>query len=154
MKKSRPLQVLEDLLKVEQAELLELEAIRLELRRARSATLTLKRKGHKLMPATITVGGLGAVAVFTEFTGLNGTGDVIAPVGGVTFSVDNPSVATVDQLGNVTAVAEGNATVSATDAGNSLTASDVITVKPATSTVAQSATLVLTANAPQTLAKK
>lgn len=106
------------------------------------------------MPATITVGGLGAVAVFTEFTGLNGTGDVIAPVGGVTFSVDNPSVATVDQLGNVTAVAEGNATVSATDAGNSLTASDVITVRPATSTVAQSATLVLTANAPQTLAKK
>jgi len=107
-----------------------------------SAVLIFQGVTH--MPASIAVGGKGATAVFTEFSGPAGTGVVVAPVGAVTFASDNTAVATVDpSSGAVTAVAVGTANISGTDAGNSLTASDVITVTPA---VAESATLVLTAN--------
>ena len=97
------------------------------------------------MPATIQVGGHGAVFVFTEFTGPNGTGSIINPVGIVTYATSDPSIGTVDASGNVTAVAVGTCNIVGTDPGNSLTASDVLTVT-ASSVVAQSATGVLTAN--------
>ena len=121
------------------------------LRVARSAFLKI---GGCRMPATITVGGKGAVAVFTEFTGLNGTGSTIAPVSTPVFSSSDETVATIDQLGNVVAVAAGTATISATDPGNNLTASDTVTVEaaapppppPPPPPTAQSATLVVTAN--------
>jgi uncharacterized protein YjdB len=95
------------------------------------------------VPATIHVNGNGAVAVFTEFDMPGGTGNVVPPIGPVTFASDNTAVATVDSNGNCAAVAPGTANISATDAGNSLTASDVLTV---TAAPAVSATLVLTAN--------
>ena len=97
------------------------------------------------MPATIVVGGFGALATFQEWTGPNGTGNTVPPVGAVSFASDNAAVATVDSLGNVTAVAAGTANVSATDAGNGLTASDVLTVTAAAPPPAVSATLSLTA---------
>lgn len=109
---------------------------------ARSAILTLN--GGR-MPATIQVGGKGAVAVFTEFDGPNGTGNPVAPVGVVSFTSDDPSIANVDASGVVTAVAPGSTNIKGTDPGNGLSASDVITVVPAP-VLAQSATLVLTAN--------
>jgi uncharacterized protein YjdB len=95
------------------------------------------------MPATLTIGQT-ATAVFTEFSGPNGTGVVVAPIGPVTFSSSDPTIATVDPTsGLVTAVAPGAATITATDAGNGLTASDSVSDSPLT---AQSATLVITAN--------
>jgi uncharacterized protein YjdB len=111
---------------------------------AQSAILTFTdAKGNKIMPATLTVGQT-ANSVFTEFTGLNGTGVVIAPIGPVTFSSSAPLVATVDPAsGLVTAVGPGTATITATDSGNGLSASDSVSD---TALVAQSATLVITAN--------
>ncbi len=118
---------------------------------ARSAKLVI---GGQDMPATIVVGGAGAVAVFTEFTGTNGTGSIIAPISTPAFSSSDSTIATVDQLGNVVAVAPGTATITATDSGNNLTASDTVTVQaaapppppPPPPPTAQSATLVVTAN--------
>ena len=98
------------------------------------------------MPATILVGAT-ATAVFTEFTGPGGTGVTIPPIGAVSFASDNAAVATVDPASGIaTGVSAGTANISGTDAGNSLTASDVLTVTAAPPPVAQSATLVLTAN--------
>ena len=115
-------------------------------KKAHSATLTI---GDSSMPAAIVVGGNGAKAVFTEFTGPNGTGNPIAPIQTPVFSSSDATVATVDQSGNVTAVAPGTATISAVDNGNKLSASDTVTVTAAVTPpppVAQSATLVVTAN--------
>ena len=98
------------------------------------------------MPATITTTGNGATFTFTEYSGPNGTGNVVPPTVGIDYASDNTSVATVDANGNVTAVAVGTANISGTDPSNSLTASDVLTVTAGTS-VAVSATGVLTANA-------
>ena len=95
------------------------------------------------MPATIHLNGHGATAVFTEFDGPNGTGNPVPAIGPVSFTSSDPTIATVDNSGNIAAVAAGTATITATDAGNSLTASDTVTV---TAAVAVSATLVITAN--------
>jgi uncharacterized protein YjdB len=95
------------------------------------------------MPATLQVGQT-ATAVFTEFSGLNGTGVVVAPIGPVVFSSSDPSIATVDPAsGLVTAVAPGAATITGTDQGNGLTASDSVSDTPL---VAASATLVISPN--------
>lgn len=96
------------------------------------------------MPATIHVTGNGASSLFQEFTGPNGTGAPVKPIGPVTFASSDPTIATVDpNTGRCTAVAVGTTTITGTDAGNSLTASDTLTVVADT---AQSATLTLTAN--------
>lgn len=94
------------------------------------------------MPATIHVSGNGAQATFTEFDGPNGTGNVVPPVGPVVFSSSDPTIATVDPGGKCTAVAPGSVTITGTDQGNTLTASDTLTVTAAT---AVSATLSLQA---------
>ena len=104
----------------------------------KSATLSFGEKG---MPATIQV-GKQAQSNFKEWSGPNGTGTELPPVGPVSFSSDNPAVATVDPTSGVaTGVAPGTANISGTDGGNNLTASDVLTVS---APVAQSATLTLT----------
>lgn len=93
------------------------------------------------MPATLAPGKT-AVAVLHEFDGLNGTGNEVAPIGPVSYTSSDTTVATVDpSSGLVTAVAAGTATITGTDAGNGLTASDTVSD---TAVVAQSATLVLT----------
>jgi hypothetical protein len=113
------------------------EAVRPRL----SATLKLKVKGKHM--ATILVGGTGT-AVFQEWSGPSGTGDMLPPAGAVTFSSDNTSVATVDpNSGIVTGLALGTANISGVDAANNLTASTPVSVTE----VAQSATIVVTANA-------
>jgi len=96
------------------------------------------------MPATIHITGAGASSNFQEWTGSNGTGTSVKPIGPVTFTSSDATIATVDATtGAVAAVAVGTATITATDAGNSLTASDTVTV---TAALAVSATLALTAN--------
>lgn len=96
------------------------------------------------MPATIQVTGT-AQANWQEWSGPNGTGTELPPAGPVAYASSNPAVATVDpNLGVVTGVAPGTASISGTDSTNSLTASDTVTV---TAEEAQSATLTLTANA-------
>jgi hypothetical protein len=112
--------------------------------RARSATLIfLDSKGRRIMPAVLTVGQT-ATAVLHEFTGPNGTGTDIKPIGPVSYSTSDATIATVDAAsGLVTAVAAGVATITGTDAGNSLSASDTVSDTPLK---AQSATLVITPN--------
>jgi hypothetical protein len=109
---------------------------------ARSATLTFKtEKGTTHMPLTVHVNDKPGTAIFTEFDGPGGTGNKVPPVGAVSFTSSDPAVATVDAttgaLGYLTA---GSTTISGMDAGNSLTASDVLTV---IASVAVSATLTL-----------
>ena len=128
------------------AELKEITRIlrQLVVHKAVSATLIfLDEKGEPLVPATIHVNGNGATAAFTEFDMPGGTGDTVPPIGPVVFASDNTAVATVDNSGNCAAVGAGTCNISATDQGNGLVASDVLTVVAGT---AVSATLVLTAN--------
>jgi hypothetical protein len=113
--------------------------IRSTLGLAVAAKLTIE--GDSTMPATIQIGGKGATAVFTE---LNAQGGTVAPIDAPVFVSSAPAIATVDPAsGAVVAVAVGEATISASDAGNGLSASDTVTVVPAP---AVSATLVVTAN--------
>ena len=118
------------------------------LRRPRSSVLQIVTPdgGLQLMPATIQVGGKGAIAVYQEFDGPGGTGNKVKPVGTVNYSSDNPGVATVDASGNITAVAPGTANITGNDTGANLPASDVVTVTPAAGGVPVSATLTITAN--------
>jgi hypothetical protein len=97
------------------------------------------------MPATIVMGGHGAHFAFTEFSGPNGTGSVVAPIGTIQFATSDPSVGLVDASGNVTVAGVGTCNIVGTDAGNGLSASDVLTVQAA-AVAAVSATGVLTAN--------
>jgi hypothetical protein len=107
-----------------------------------SAKLTFK--GVSGMPATIQVGGSGAQAVFTEFSGLNGSGAITPDGGPIAFSSDNPAVATVDPVsGAVVAVSVGSANIIGLDSVNGLTAQDSVTV---TAAAPLSATLVVTAD--------
>ena len=94
------------------------------------------------MPLTVHLNEAPGTAVYTEFDGPNGTGNVVPPVGTVQYSSDNPSVATVDpNTGQLAYVAAGDATISAADDGN-LPASDLLTVIAST---AVSSTLTLNA---------
>lgn len=123
-----------------------LRDIRKELKpkHAESAQLYIKdAKGNRLMPATLAVGKT-ATAVLHEFDGPNGTGNELPPVGPVSYSSSDPSIATVDPTsGLITAVAPGTVTITGTDAGNGLSASDTVSDS---APVAQSATLVITPN--------
>lgn len=121
---------------------------------AQSATLHVSDgKGHA-MPLTLQLNGPGgsiapppagspAGVGFQEFDGANGTGNQVAPIGPMSYLSANPAIVSVDANGLLTAVAVGSAEVTATDTGNSLAASDTITVVD----VAQSATLNAVANA-------
>lgn len=100
------------------------------------------------MPATIDVGKT-AHPVFQEFTGDNGSGDPIAPIGPVTYAGSDPTIATVDPSSGVaTGVAAGSITVTATDGGNGLSAQDTLTVNAVVPPppVAKSATLSMVAD--------
>lgn len=109
--------------------------------RPQSGRLRIIVKGETLMPLKVHVNDAPGNAVFAEFSGPNGTGSVVAPVGAVSYASDNHAVATVDPVSGVLAyVAPGVANISGSDAGNSLSASDALTVEPA---VAVSATLTL-----------
>jgi uncharacterized protein YjdB len=97
------------------------------------------------MPATIVVGQT-ATAVYTEWSGPNGTGTALPDAGAVTFASSDTVNAPVDpNTGIVTGVGPTTATITGTDATNGLTASDTCTVTSPITT-AQSATLVVTAN--------
>jgi hypothetical protein len=136
--------------------LAELRGIRAELHRiaccvcqeplAGSATLSfITSKGETNMPLTVHVNDVPGTALFQEWSGPSGTGIVVPPVGTVTYASDNTAVATVDpNSGQLAYVSAGTANISGTDAGNGLTASDVLTVSAAT---AVSATLTLTPGA-------
>lgn len=93
------------------------------------------------MPATLQV-AQKATSTFKEWSQPLAGGVEVQPVGPVTFVSSAPTVATVDASGNVLAVAVGQATITATDTGNQLSASDTVSVVPNT-VVAQSATLVV-----------
>ena len=98
------------------------------------------------MAATLTAVGQTATSVYQEWDGPNGAGNPLPSAGPVTFSTSDASIATVDpSSGVVTAVANGSAIISASDSANGLSASDTVTVTIAAA-VAQSATLVVTAN--------
>lgn len=96
------------------------------------------------MPATLTTVGQTASSVYQEFDGPNGTGNPLPSAGPVSYATSDASIATVDaSSGQVTAVANGTATITGSDSANGLSASDTVTVNIAAA--AQSATLVLTA---------
>lgn len=114
---------------------------------AQSAVLfILDSKGNRIMPATLAVGKT-ATAVLHEFVGPNGTGQELPPVGPVVYSTSDATIATVDPAsGLITAVAAGTATITGTDGGNKLAASDTVSDTPPPPPVATSATLVITPN--------
>ena len=126
----------------------ELKEIRREIRhiifrlnhpgiRARSATLTI---GENMANVTVHINDIPKTAVFTEFSGPNGTGIKVPPSGTITFTSDNTGVVTVDPTGQLAYIAPGTATISGTDQGTTpaLTASGTVTVMDA---AAQSAVL-------------
>jgi hypothetical protein len=136
----------------------ELREIRQEVKSLtrRSATLHFTPLGGNTMsttspplPTAVAVGSQ-LQSVFQEFSGPNGTGTEVPPIGPVTYSSDSPAVATVDpNTGIVTGVSNtasgtggtaGLATITGTDQGNGITASGQVSVTPGTVT-AQSATL-------------
>lgn len=93
--------------------------------------------GQILMPLTLQVGKTATV-VLTEF---DAQGVVVPPVTAPVYTSDTPAVATV--AGNqVTAVGVGTANISGADAGDGITASDVLTVADTATT----GKLTLTAN--------
>lgn len=105
-----------------------------------SATLNIEGK----MDATIVVGKT-AQATFTKWDGPNGTGNKVPPVGNVTFTSHNLTVATVDPAtGICTGVAAGTALIDGTDAGDGMQGTANLTVNAA-ALPAQSATLDLVA---------
>lgn len=97
------------------------------------------------MPLTVKMGDNPGGAIFQEWDGPNGTGNKVPPVGPVTFSSDNPAVATVDpSTGAFAYISPGAANISGQDTGpGGLSASDVLTVMPATAPPPVSATLTL-----------
>jgi hypothetical protein len=96
------------------------------------------------MPLTLHVTSKGFSSNFQEWTGPNGSGVNVKPIGPVSYVSSDPTIATVDPATGVGASAGvGTATITGTDAGNSLTASDTVTV---IADPAVSATLGLTAN--------
>lgn len=98
------------------------------------------------MPATIQVGQT-ATAVLHEFE----SGTEVPPIGPVTYSSSDPTVATVDPSSGVcTGVAAGSCAITGSDSGNGLSASDSLTV---TSVVLRTATLVITPNTPTAVKK-
>jgi hypothetical protein len=107
--------------------------------RAHSATLVLRTSQGDTMDLTAHVNDKPGTAIFTEFDGPNGTGNKVPPVGAVSFASSDPTVATVDaSSGALVYLKAGTSTISGTDAGNSLTASAVLTL---IASVAVSATL-------------
>lgn len=95
------------------------------------------------MPAQLKIGDT-ATAVLHEFVSSGGA--ELAPIGAVTYVTSDATIATVDpNSGLVTAIAAGIATITGTDSGNSLSASDSVSDQALTATVA---TLVITPNAP------
>lgn len=117
------------------------------LNRPISATLQLQANqpfllGEKVMPATIQVGKT-ATSLFQEWTEPNGTGNVVPNAGAIAYTSSDSNIATVDPSSGVaTGVNPGTATITGMDQANNLSASDTLTVTPAT---AVSATLTLTA---------
>jgi hypothetical protein len=57
-----------------------------------------------------------------------GTTTPYTPVGTISYASDNPAVASVSPTGAVTAVSNGNCSLSATDSGNGATDSLTLTV--------------------------
>jgi len=119
-----------------------LDIVETQVAFATFATLTiLDSKGNILMPATLSVGAT-ATAILHEFVSQGGT--ELKPVGPVSYSSSDATIATVDPAsGLITAIAAGTATITGTDAGNGLTASDSVSDTPLVATVA---TLVITPN--------
>lgn len=112
----------------------------------RSAVLTLESgQGEIKMPLTVKMGDNPGGAVFQEFDGPNGTGNKVAPVGAVVYSSDNPAVATIDpSTGAFAYISPGVANITGADNGaGGLSASDALTVMPATPVAPVSATLTL-----------
>ena len=92
------------------------------------------------MPLTVHVNDVPGVAIYQEFDGPNGTGNMVPPTGTVAYKSDNPSVATVDATtGQLAYLSAGDTTISADDSGN-LPASDLLTV---VASVAVSSTMTL-----------
>jgi hypothetical protein len=81
-------------------------------------------------PLALTVGATQALTVTATYNNAT-TGPVTA---GSTFVSSNPTVATVDAAGIVTAVAEGSTTITAKHTASGQTAATVVTVSPAPTT--------------------
>ena len=123
-------------------------ALRVKLKPQSATLIFFDSQGEPLaMPLTIQVGQPFSAALL-EWSGPNGTGTQLDPIGPVTFASDNAAVATIDPAsGQGVGVAPGTANISGSDAGDNLSAADVLTVVAAPPPPAVSATLQLTAGA-------
>ena len=99
--------------------------------KAHSLVLIIKEaKGNPMgQPLKVHISDTPGMASVQEFTGTNGTGTLVPPIGPVVFASDNPSVATVDPAsGQLAYVTAGTANISAVDQGNGLSDSTALTI--------------------------
>jgi hypothetical protein len=102
-------------------------------------------KGVFHMSLTVHVNDKPGVAVYQEFDGPNGTGNKVPPVGTVSYSSSDPTVATVDSTtGQLAYLKAGSTVITGNDSGVSLPASDTLTILAGTPV---SSTLTLTPGA-------
>lgn len=98
--------------------------------------------GETSMPLTVHLNDKPGTAVYKEFAGPNGTGQVVPAKGTVSYQSSDPTVATVDpSTGALVYLKAGTTVISASD-GGSLPASDTLTVNEP---IAVSSTLTLNA---------
>lgn len=96
------------------------------LPRAVSTTVTF---GGNDMDIKVHVSDTPKTAMAHEWTGPNGTGVEVPPIGAITWTSDNPAAVTVNPTSGLLAyVAAGVANISFTDAGNSITGTGQVTV--------------------------
>jgi len=110
-----------------------------------SSVLVIKTIKGEFKMLTVHVNDKPGVAVYQEFDGPNGTGNKVPPVGTVSYSSSDPTVATVDSTtGQLAYLKAGSTVITGNDSGVSLPASDTLTVLAGTPV---SSTLTLTPGA-------
>lgn len=105
-----------------------------------SATLIFDRGGIS-MDVTVQLGDKPLKATLLEWSGPNGTGIAVVPVGPTKFSSLNTDIATVNaDTGVLTYLKTGTAVIVGSNAGNGMSASGTVTIVP-NPPVAASATI-------------
>ncbi len=81
------------------------------------------------MDITVHVNDKPLKAALVEFDGPNGTGNVVPAAGALAYASSDPTVATVDATtGQLAYLKAGVSTISGSDAGNTMSATGILTI--------------------------